>query len=249
MAILGEDGMGFNLLYGDYRLQANAANAQATLRGGADYMQCCTMSGGHQMDLRQECDWSDPYVLKGATARAAQQAFMDRTKPNALGVHYYDEPGLTWEGGTPHTVAGPAPRVQERLRRRPHSLYGRQAGRCRVGGQVAVLGPLERELPGGGLERRPLRRRPGEAGADFRHAEPVCLERLHRRLLLQRRPPACRSSAGTAATTTARAAISIPPTTRSSAACGSWTSRTGTCRTGATPPATSCTAWNSTCAS
>jgi hypothetical protein len=105
MAILGEDGMGFNLLFGDYRLQANAANAQATLRGGADYMQCCTMSGGHQMDLRQECDWSDPYVLKGATARAAQQAFMDRTKPNALGVHYYDEPGLTWEGGTPHAVA------------------------------------------------------------------------------------------------------------------------------------------------
>jgi hypothetical protein len=105
MAVLGEDGMGFNLLYGDYRLQANTANAQATLRGGADYMQCCAMGGGHQMDLRQECDWSDPYVLKGATARAAQQAFMDRTKPNALGVHYYDEPGLTWEGPTPHTVA------------------------------------------------------------------------------------------------------------------------------------------------
>jgi hypothetical protein len=104
MAILGEDGMGFNLLLGDYRLQANTANAQATLRGGADYMQCCTMSGGHQMDLRQECDWSDPYVLRGAAARVAQQAFMDRTKPNALGVHFYDEPGLTWEAGTPHTV-------------------------------------------------------------------------------------------------------------------------------------------------
>ena len=104
MAVLGEDSMGFNLLYGDYRQQANTANAQATLRGGADYMQCCTMSGGHQMDLRGECDWSDPQVLKGGTARVTQQAFFDRTKPNALGVHFYDEPGLTWEAGTPHTV-------------------------------------------------------------------------------------------------------------------------------------------------
>ena len=105
MAVLGEDGMGFNLLYGDYRQQANTANAQATLRGGADYMQCCTMGGGHQMDLRAECDWSDPLVLKGGAARAAQQAFFDRTKPNALGVHFYDEPGLTWENGTPHAVS------------------------------------------------------------------------------------------------------------------------------------------------
>jgi hypothetical protein len=105
MAVLGEDSMGFNLLYGDYRQQANTANAQATLRGGADYMQCCTMSGGHQMDLRAECDWSDPQVLKGGTARAAQQAFFDRTKPNVLGVHFYDEPGLTWERGSAHTVS------------------------------------------------------------------------------------------------------------------------------------------------
>ncbi len=105
MAVLGEDSMGFNLLYGDYRQQANTANAQATLRGGADYMQCCAMGGGHQMDLRAECDWSDPLVLKGGAARAAQQAFFDRTKPNALGVHFYDEPGLTWENGTPHAVS------------------------------------------------------------------------------------------------------------------------------------------------
>jgi hypothetical protein len=104
MALLGEDGMGFNLIFGDYRQQANTANAQATLRGGADYMQCCAMGGGHQMDLRQECDWSDPQVVHGGTARAAQQAFFDRAKPNALGVHFYDEPGLTWENGTPHSV-------------------------------------------------------------------------------------------------------------------------------------------------
>jgi hypothetical protein len=104
MAVLGEDSMGFNLIYGEYRLQNNLANSQATLRGGADYMQCCTMSGAHQMDLRAECDWSDPYVLQGATGRAVQQAFFDRTKPNALGVHYYDEPGLTWAAGTPHAI-------------------------------------------------------------------------------------------------------------------------------------------------
>jgi hypothetical protein len=96
LAKLGEEGLGFNLILGNYRLDRSPRNAEATLRGGADFMQCCTMSGGHQMDLRMECDWSDPYVVRGATARAVQQAFIDRTKPNALGVHFYDEPGLTW---------------------------------------------------------------------------------------------------------------------------------------------------------
>lgn len=93
---LGEDSMGFNLIYGQYRQNTNTANAQATLRGGMDYMQNCTMSGAHQMDLRMECDWSDPLVIRGGTARVVQQAFFDRTKANALGVHFYDEPGLTW---------------------------------------------------------------------------------------------------------------------------------------------------------
>lgn len=107
---LGEDGMGFNLIYGQYRLNSNKANAQATLRGGMDFMQCCTMSGAHQMDLRMECDWSDPLVIRGGTARAVQQAFFDRTNANALGVHFYDEPGLTWWQNpatgemTPHNI-------------------------------------------------------------------------------------------------------------------------------------------------
>jgi hypothetical protein len=105
MAVLGEDGMGFNLIYGEYRLKNNAANSQATMRGGADYMHCCAMGGGHQLDLRPECDWSDPYALQGGTARAMQQAFLDRTKPNALGIHFFDEPGLTWEHGTPNDVS------------------------------------------------------------------------------------------------------------------------------------------------
>ncbi len=101
----GTDGMGFNLIFGEYRPGRNpAANAETTLRGGADFMQVCTMSGAHQMDLRAECDWSDPYVTRGGTARVVQQAFANRTQPNCLGVHFYDEPGLTWENGSPHGV-------------------------------------------------------------------------------------------------------------------------------------------------
>lgn len=89
IAKLGEDGMGFNLLYA-------AAGGDDSIRGGLDYMGCCMMSGGHQMDLRAECDWSDPYVLSGAKARVVRTALQFRTNPNAIGVHFYDEPGLTW---------------------------------------------------------------------------------------------------------------------------------------------------------
>ena len=57
----GEDGMGFNLIYGDYRPGNDPiGNADTTLRGGADYMDVCTMSGAHQMDLRMECDLVRP---------------------------------------------------------------------------------------------------------------------------------------------------------------------------------------------
>jgi len=89
---LGEDSLGFNLIYP----ASGGLEPDEFIRTGADYMWCCTMSGGHQMDLRQECDWSDPLVLRGGTARVARRALMDRTKPNAVGVHFYDEPGLTW---------------------------------------------------------------------------------------------------------------------------------------------------------
>ena len=46
-----------------------------------------------------------PLRAQGGHGPRGAAAFMDRTKPNALGVHYYDEPGLTWESGTPHAVA------------------------------------------------------------------------------------------------------------------------------------------------
>jgi len=91
-AAMGAESLGFNLLYAAY----GGLGADDSIRGGLDYMWCCTMSGGHQMDLRMECDWSDPYVLQGATARVANRAFRDRTHSNAVGVHFYDEPGLTW---------------------------------------------------------------------------------------------------------------------------------------------------------
>jgi hypothetical protein len=90
--LLGEDGLGFNLLYYAY----GGLEPNETIRAGIDYMRVCAMSGGHQMDLRSECDWSDPYTLQGAAARVARQALEDRTHSNCIGVHFYDEPGLTW---------------------------------------------------------------------------------------------------------------------------------------------------------
>jgi hypothetical protein len=104
LELLNESGMGFNTVLGEFRFGATA-NVDGAIRGGLDIMQVCTMSGAHQMDIRGECDWSDPYVLGGGIARASCQAFISRTAPNSLGVHMYDEPGLTWaDPGGPFTV-------------------------------------------------------------------------------------------------------------------------------------------------
>jgi hypothetical protein len=97
--VQGEDSFGYNLFYGH-----GTGDDQANfLRAGVDFMSNCTMSGGHQMDLRNECDWSDPYVTRGGTRRVVRRAFIDRTRPNVPGVHFYDEPGLTWDK---HPVTG-----------------------------------------------------------------------------------------------------------------------------------------------
>lgn len=88
----GEDNLGFNLFYGHYGVDQDAN----FLRAGLDYMPNCVMSGGHQMDLRMECDWSDPYVVRGGTRRVVRSALSQRTRPNVTGIHFYDEPGLTW---------------------------------------------------------------------------------------------------------------------------------------------------------
>src|SRR5262249_26879006 len=95
----GEPNLGYNLFYGHY-----ADDGEANfIRAGVDFMSNCTMSGGHQMDLRSECDWSDPHVVRGGTRRVTRPAFIDRTRPNVFGVHFYDEPGLTW---LPHPETG-----------------------------------------------------------------------------------------------------------------------------------------------
>jgi len=91
-AVMGEDSMGFNVLLAAY----GGISPDDMIRGGVDYMRCCTMGGAHQMDIRMECDWSDPYVLNAAISRVTREAFAARLNPNATGVHFYDEPGLTW---------------------------------------------------------------------------------------------------------------------------------------------------------
>lgn len=101
----GEDNLGYNLFYGHYG-QDEDGNF---IRAGVDFMANCTMGGGHQMDLRMDCDWSDPYVIRGGTRRVVKRAFIDRTRPNVPGVHFYDEPGLTWrvlpnKEMTPHGI-------------------------------------------------------------------------------------------------------------------------------------------------
>jgi hypothetical protein len=89
-ATLGQKSLGFNLLLYAY----GGLDPDELIRGGLDYMRNCAMGGWHYMDLRRECDWSDPYVLGGGLARLSRQAFQDRTNPNCLGVHFYDEPLL-----------------------------------------------------------------------------------------------------------------------------------------------------------
>jgi hypothetical protein len=88
--LLGADSLGFNFIFYAY----GGIDVEEMIRGGEDYMRCCAMGGWHYMDLRRECDWSDPYVLGGGLARATKQVFQDRTNPNCLGIHLYDEPLL-----------------------------------------------------------------------------------------------------------------------------------------------------------
>ncbi|HUW30745.1 MAG TPA: hypothetical protein VM223_03970, partial [Planctomycetota bacterium] len=90
--LLGEDGLGYNLNYASY----GGISLDDMIRTGTDFMRCCSVTGGHQMGLRMECDWSDSYVVGGAAAHATFEALKDRTASNCIGVHFHDEPGLTW---------------------------------------------------------------------------------------------------------------------------------------------------------
>ena len=104
LEVVGEESVGQNLILGSFGNENRLKNEDFAVRGGVDFMQIDTLGGAHQIDMRLECDWSDPYVLGGGVARASRQAFANRTAPNAAGVHLYDEPGLTWIGGTPHNI-------------------------------------------------------------------------------------------------------------------------------------------------
>lgn len=88
MLIEGENGMGFNLAWGE--------TGSESIASGQDVMGSCLMGGGHQHDLKLINDWSDPNVYIGAIQRGLDRAFSFRTQPNAIGAHLHDEPGLTW---------------------------------------------------------------------------------------------------------------------------------------------------------
>lgn len=87
--LIGEDSMGYNLTY-------TQGNGDATIRGGIDWMRGMALGGAHQLDGNLNNDWSDPWVLREGRLRASREALKDRTSPNCVGVHFYDEPGLTW---------------------------------------------------------------------------------------------------------------------------------------------------------
>ncbi len=116
----GEDSLGYNVFLG---FRQN--DPTYLIRAGVDFMQNCTMSGGHQMDLRSERDWSDPYVTRGGTIRVVREAFADRVRGNTIGVHFYDEPGLTWVKdpatgeASPHAVPSQARSYEAAFDRAP----------------------------------------------------------------------------------------------------------------------------------
>lgn len=98
--------LGYNLIY------SSPPNAENFIRAGVDVVPINIMGGGHQMDLRMDADWSDPYVLQAGARRAAKFALMYRSWPNVPGLNFYDEPGLTWWKHTetgefvPHGIPG-----------------------------------------------------------------------------------------------------------------------------------------------
>jgi len=87
--LIGEDGMGYNITY-------TQGNGDASIRGGTDFMRGMVLGGAHQLDGNLLNDWSDPAVMREGRLRASREALKDRTAPNCIGVHFYDEPGLTW---------------------------------------------------------------------------------------------------------------------------------------------------------
>jgi len=138
------------------------------MRAGVDFMSNCTMSGAHQMDLRMECDWSDPYVTRGGTVRVVRRAFQDRTRGNVPGVHFYDEPGLTWINGTPARRPQPGTLLHRRLRQGANRFQESRSQKSRTRQGVASLGEVEAQFHGCGLEGGAIRRQYGAGPITYR---------------------------------------------------------------------------------
>ncbi len=79
----------------------------------------CVMGGGHQLDLRLENDWGDPWVQRSVLWKMSLAALSDRIYPMA-GIHAFDEPGLTWWPVSPgkHPNAFAIPSHLEDFKRR-----------------------------------------------------------------------------------------------------------------------------------
>ena len=55
----------------------------------------CVMGGGHQMDLQLINDWGDSWVQRAVLWKMSLATLSNRLYPS-MGIHAYDEPGLTW---------------------------------------------------------------------------------------------------------------------------------------------------------
>ena len=150
-------------------------------------------------------------------------------------MHFYDEPGLTWEKGTPHAVSGPAAGLQERVRRRSHFPYTEvkpgdpdAAARWQQWGRwkTSFLEAAWKDARFAVEQVRPdLVSATQSQYAWNAYADGYYFNAARSLPVLS----------GHGGYDDGPGSYFYPPTTTSSAACGSSTSRTGTCPTGATP--------------
>ena len=102
----------------------------------------------------------------------------DRTRGNVPGVHFYDEPGLTWLEGHAARHPQPGPLLRRCLRQGADRLQEGRSEEPRGRQGVAALGEVEAGLHGRGLEGGAVRREHGAARLPVADAEPVRLDRF-----------------------------------------------------------------------
>ena len=190
LARQGEDSLGYNLFYGIRPERRQLHPRRRRFHGQLHH---------ERRHIRWTCARSatGPIRSSPAAARAASfaGAFIDRTRPNVPGVHFYDEPGLTWHKDpadrqdTPHGIPAQVRSYEAAFGRDPLSTTTRSirripASRARGGtGPRWKLGFMDAAWKDAqfGVSL-------GAARLPVGDAEPVRLQRLHGRLLLQRRP-------------------------------------------------------------